>query len=248
MPNLSDLIADQRPLAYGLYPAGTLPTMNTSPVSITVTGHGEATYAPERCTVSLSVQFDGPTAERAWEPATQLVHELTRKITALHDSTHGPVNWWSLDQIRQSRHRPYNSEGEQLPYVYRAAAAIEVKFSKLNAIDDFVGSLSETEGVSVGNLNWALTTRSRAMHITRVRDLAVRDAKAKATAYAASIGRSTINPVAIADPGMLGVDASGGGSMGARAYLADGSGDGSSILKPENITLRADVHARFDAW
>ncbi|MDG3012625.1 SIMPL domain-containing protein [Rhodococcus sp. D2-41] len=224
--------------------------MHTSPVTVTVTvaGHGEATYAPERCTISLSVQFDGPTAERAGAPTAQLVQELSRKITALHDSAHGPVNWWSLDQTRQSRHRPYNSDGEQLPYVYRASAAIEVKFSRLAAIDAFVSSHSSTEGVSIGHFDWALTTRSRAKHVMQVRDLAVRDAMAKAKTYAASIGRSTINPVAIADRGMLGVGASGGNSMGARAYQAGGSGDDSSRIKPENITLQAEVHARFEAW
>ena len=169
--------------------------MHTSPVVITVTGHGEATYPPERCTVSLTVQFDGPTAEDATTPAVETVHHLTEQITALFDSANGPVNWWSLYQVRHSRRRPYNSDGIQLPYVYRAAAGIEVKFSQLDAIDAFVGSASNMDGVDVNNLRWALTTKNRDQHILEVRDVAVRDAMTKATAYASSVGRSTVLPM-----------------------------------------------------
>lgn len=223
--------------------------MHTSPVVITVTGHGEATYAPERCTVSLTVQFDGPTAERATTPAVEMVQHLTEQITALFDSVTGPVNWWSLDQVRHSRHRPYNSDGIQMPYVYRAAAAIEVKFSRLDAIDAFVNSVSNLHGVNVNNFDWALTTKSRAKHIVQVRDLAVRDAMTKATAYASSVGRSTVLPIAIADPGLLDVAATTpGGVVGARAYAATSADAAAIALKPENITLEADVHARFEAW
>ncbi|WP_213572801.1 SIMPL domain-containing protein [Rhodococcus sp. USK13] len=222
--------------------------MHTSPVVVTVAGHGEATCAPERCTVTVVVRIETGDVERSVGTATATVSRLTELINAKFDSNHGPINWWSLDQVRHSRHRPYNKDGLQLPYVYRAEAALEVKFSQLGAVGGFVDSVSTLEGVNVGNFDWALTSKSRAARIVQVRELAIRDAQSKAETYARSLGRNTVHPVAIADPGMLGVDAGTSyGGVGARAFAAGGSNE-AIALKPENITLSADVHARFEAW
>ncbi|MFZ2173701.1 MAG: SIMPL domain-containing protein [Rhodococcus sp. (in: high G+C Gram-positive bacteria)] len=222
--------------------------MHTSPVVVTVAGHGEATFPPERCTVSLVVRIETGDVERSVATATATVKQLTALIAERFDSDHGPINWWSLDQVRHSRHRPFNQDGLQLPYVYRAEAALEVKFSRLEAIGAFVDSASTLEGVNIGNFDWALTTKSRAARIAGVRELAIRDAQSKAETYAKSVGRSSVHPVAIADPCMLGVDSSSyHGGVGARVFAAGGAAE-PIALKPENITLTADVHARFEAW
>ena len=223
--------------------------MSTRALEVTVTGHGEATYPPERCTVHLTISFDGPDRQRTHAKAAETAGELKRRITALHDSDSGPVNWWALDQMRTSQHRPFNKDGRQLPYVYRTAAALEVKFSQLAEVDEFVNAASLLEGVTVDYLDWALTTKSRADKVIQVRDLAVRDASDKAKAYASSLGRAAIEAVAVADPGLLGVESSGhDSSPGARAYaMTPGGLDDSISLKPENITLTADVEARFEA-
>ncbi|OZE08590.1 hypothetical protein CH249_17280 [Rhodococcus sp. 05-2255-3B1] len=222
--------------------------MSPEALDITVVGHGAATYPPEQCTLALTVRTDGRTAESASEPAQQLVRELTRLVEPLYNSDGGPIDRWSVDQVRHSRHRPFNHDGEQLPYVYQAEASVEVQFSQLDLVDAFVyAAASALEGVSIDHFDWDLTESSRTAHTLAVRELAVRDAVSKAEAYASSLGRSGVHAVAVADPGLLpGFAESGGPESSARMFAAKSAPTGFA-LKPENITISASVHARFTA-
>lgn len=216
-------------------------------LDITVVGHGEVTYPPEQCTLSLTVRTDGRSAESASEPAGQLVHELTRLIEPLYNSEHGPIDRWTIDQVRRSRHRPFNQDGEQLPYVYQAEASVEVKFSQLDLVDAFVYAASALEGVSIDHFDWDLTEPSRKAHTHEVRERAVQDAVSKAEAYASSLGRVNVRAVAVADPGLLTGSAERGVTEPSHRMLAAKSGPAAFALKPENITISASVHARFTA-
>ena len=221
--------------------------MSPEALDITVVGHGAATYPPEQCTLSLTVRTDGRTAESASEPAQQLVREITRLVEPLYNSDGGPIERWSVDQVRHSRNRPFNHEGEQLPYVYQAEASVEVQFSQLDLVDAFVYAASALEGVSIDHFDWDLTESSRLSRTLEVRERAVRDAVTKAEAYASSLGRTNVHAVAIADPGLLQGSAEHGGPDASPRMLAAKSAPAGFALKPENITITASVHARFTA-
>ncbi|MFD4367759.1 SIMPL domain-containing protein [Rhodococcus sp. NPDC058521] len=220
---------------------------NSRPLVITVSGEGEETYPPERCTISITVSVESESAEESGDTASATVRELTQLVTEQFDSENGPINWWSLDQVRHSRHRPYNRDGIQLPYVYRATAELDVKFNLFDAIEKFVKDASVLEGVQIGHFDWALTKKSYRDRITHVRELAVRDAQSKAETYARTVGRNRIDPVEIADPGLLGTRTrSELAPMSARGFVGSAPDDGIE-LKPEHITLSAQVHAKFEA-
>lgn len=219
--------------------------MESNAVEITVAGQGSAAFPPERCTVALQVRSDGRSAEAAAEPAHRLVGELAQLIEPLYNSEHGPIDAWSLDQVRHSRQRPSNQNGEQLPYVYRAIASIAVEFAQIDVIDAFVYAVTALDGVDIGHFEWALTADSAAEKTRYVRTLAVQDAVEKAEVFAHSVGRAAITALGVADPGLLGVgNAAPDFPASARAYL--GADDGFE-LRPQNITLHAEVHARFAA-
>ncbi len=191
------------------------------------------------------VRCDGRSAEAAVEPAHRLVGELTRLIEPLYNPAHGPIDAWALDQIHHSRHRPVDQNGEQLPYLYRAVASIEVEFAQIDVIDAFVYAVTALDGVDIEHFDWALTTDSTADKTRHVRTLAVQNAVEKAEAYAHSVGRTAITALAVADPGLLGVgNAPPEYVASARAYT--GPDDGFE-LRPQNISIHAEVHARFAA-
>lgn len=221
--------------------------MSPESLDITVVGHGARTYPPEQCTLSLTVRTDGRTAETASEPAQQLVRELTQLVEPLYNSDGGPIDRWSVDQVRHSRNRPFNQDGEQLPYVYQAEASVNVQFSQLDLVDAFVYAASALDGVSIDHFDWDLTESSRISHTLAVRELAVQDAVSKAEAYASSLGRTRVHAVAVADPGLLpGIGAHGAADSSPRMFAAKSTSAGFA-LKPEDITITASVHARFEA-
>ena len=86
-----------------------------------------------------------------------------------------------------------------------------------------------------------------------VRSRAVKDAVAKASVYAQSIGLGSVTAIALADPGMLG-DPSGGNPTLVQPMFARGAMkaqfDSSApqlALKPEEIAVASVVDARFTA-
>ncbi len=183
---------------------GTLACMTDAPVIITVAGHAEREFAPNRCTVAVRVHADArpgnrpPTGRRGGRTVTGLVTEMRER----DDS---PVKRWTFDQVRHSRHRPYNSEGRTRPWRYTSAAAITVTFHEFDAIGAFVDKVSGIDSVTVSGLHWWITRKTQQKRVAQVRDLAVQNALDKAKGYTKSLGYSTFRAIAIADPGMLGL-------------------------------------------
>ncbi|MGW5075788.1 SIMPL domain-containing protein [Rhodococcus sp. NPDC004095] len=230
--------------------------MTSHSVTITVTGHAEREFAPNRCTVLLRVHADGATREAAAEPAQAAITAVTDLITALREHENSPVKRWTLDQVQHNRHRPYNPEGKKRPWLYQSSAAFTVTFTDFRAVGPFVSRVSEVEAVSVEHLRWWMSRKAEAKRVAKVRHLAVLDAIAKAQGYTESLGFTVFQAVAIADPGMLGPPTTptpvGGGMlrsampMKAMAASLDGAGP-ELVLEPDRVTISADVEARFVA-
>ncbi|WP_072688870.1 SIMPL domain-containing protein [Rhodococcus marinonascens] len=230
--------------------------MPTNPVTITVTGHAERAFAPNRCVVHLNIEFDGAARAEAAGPAAQTATTLTELIRTLDRESARPLRRWSLDQIQHSRYRPYHPDGKKLPWNYRSTASGSVTFRNRDAVAAFVDEVSTIEGVNVTHLDWKLTRKSHDEALARVRDLAVRDALAKAAGYTKGLGCTRIEAVALADPGMLNPGQRpdfGPPVMRAMAVSAP-IGDAERAdrppieLNPEPVRVRADVEARFEAF
>ena len=231
--------------------------MTRLPLTITVTGHAERTIAPNRCTVVLQVHADGPTREQAVGPVTAAVAAVTDLVSELRERTPGPVKRWTFDRVRHSRRRPFDREGKNRPWVYNSSASITVTFRAFGAVAPFVERVAALEAVTVADLRWWVTRKAQQKRLAHVRDLAVRDAMDKATAYTTSIGLDTLRAVAIADSGMLGAQPSpvhAGGTSTVRTAMLRSDAMGAPettepelVFEPDRVTLTADVEARFEA-
>lgn len=218
---------------------------------ISVQGQHTAWYAAERATVVVSVTADGPDRDPVFAAATASLDAVRETVTSLHDQTAGPITWWSADAVRVWSERPWNNEGKQLDPVHHAALDLTAKFTDFAALSTWIEAVVAIPGVSVGSIQWALTDSSQTSAVTEVRSRAVKDAVAKASIYAQSIGLGSVTATAIADPGMLG---DGGSSAGGPEMLRmakfGGAADAMAAgleLKPRQIEVSATVDARFIA-
>lgn len=217
---------------------------------ITVQGSFTAWYPAERATVKLAVAFDGPRRTDVLEAATRHLQTVVESVKALHNPSAGPVTWYSSDRIRVWAHRPWNKDGKQLPPVHNAAINVTVKFKDFDVLAEWIARTAELPGVRVNGIDWALTEARRTSVTAEVRSRAVKDAADKARVFAQAIGLSQVRAIAIADPGMLGVE--GRGSIEAptmmRAAAAGGGGGAAELnFTPEDIEVSASVDARFEA-
>lgn len=223
---------------------------------ITVQGEHSAWYSAERATVSVTVHTDGPKREPVFQKAVASSTTLRESIEALFDKSAGPVTWWSSDSVRVWSERPWNHEGKQLAPVYHAAVDLTAKFKDFDALARWVESAAEVEGAAIASISWDLTDATRTSATVEVRSRAVKDAVAKASVFAQSIGLGKVTAIALADPGMLGDPATGGGggqpfpvmARGAlKAQAFDSAGTPQLALKPEEIAVASVVDARFIA-
>lgn len=217
---------------------------------VTVEGRFTHHHPAERGTVTLAVGFEGPGRDDVVRRTTQAHARLVEQVRALHDPSAGPVTWWSSQRLSVWGQRPWNNQGKQLAMVHHASVQLEVKFSDLARLADWVEQVAALDGVTVHGVRWALTEVTRRRLVVDARERAVADAVARARVYAGALGLSDVRAVALAEPGMLGdqsrpVPAEAGIAMtrGA-AKEADGGG---LELKPEDITVESTVHARFAA-
>jgi uncharacterized protein YggE len=146
--------------------------------------------------------------------------------------------------------RPWNAEGKQLDPVFHASIGFTAKFGDFEALARWIELLALEPGVTINDTRWDLTEDNRVSVLADVRSKAVADAVGKATVFAQSIGLSTVTPIAIADPGMLGDRSSGEAPLGKydmMAMRAGGAGSRAMEFKPEEIEVTASVDARFVA-
>ncbi|MCU1406170.1 MAG: hypothetical protein JWQ43_2473 [Glaciihabitans sp.] len=216
---------------------------------ITVRGEFTATYPAERAAVKLDAAFDGDDREDVYNSAAAAAETVRGALEELHNSESGPVTSWSADSISVWSERPWNNEGVQLPLVYHSRLGITAKFSDFAALSRWIERVLGIDGVSIAGIDWTLTDARRTTVTAEVRSRAVKDAVAKATIYAQSIGLGHVTAIAVADPGMLGEHGQGGRPEPMmRASMATMKSGGPEVaFKPEEIDVTATVDARFIA-
>lgn len=219
--------------------------------TITVQGMFSSFYPAERATVEVAVHHEAGRRQTAFDATVKAADLVRDGIEALHDPASGPITWWASDSVQVWNEKPWNTEGAQLPPVFHARITFTAKFSDFPALSGWIESVSSVDSVTVSSISWALTDARTTGVTAEVRSRAVKDAVAKATVYAQSIGLGSVTAVAIADPGMLGDQVHGNGPAEAgflRAVSVSGAGSQPALsLKPEDIEVSAVVDARFIA-
>ena len=221
-----------------------------SETTITVQGKFSSFYPAERATVEVAVHHEASKRQPAFDATVAAADVVRANIEALHDPAAGPVTWWASDSVQVWNEKPWNNEGKQLPPVFHARVSFTAKFSDFAALARWIEAVSSVDSVTVGSIEWSLTEARRTGITAEVRSRAVKDAVAKASVYAQSIGLGSVTAVAIADPGMLGDQVRGGGPAEATFMRAAKMSDGHQpalSLKPEDIEISSVVDARFIA-
>jgi uncharacterized protein len=217
---------------------------------IAVRGTAEERIDPELGAVSLSIGVSEPRREAAVARTSEAHDRLIAEVRDLETS--GALDTWSAGQLRVWSHRPWNNEGRQLPLVHQTSADVEVVFTDLERLGEWVSRVATGDTVSMSGIEWRLTESTRRRVQEFAQRGAVADAVAKARVYAAALGLGAPTPVELADTGLLTAQpvAPGGGermfAMRASADMGAGAGSVTQFV-PAKLVIEASVEARFAA-
>ncbi|WP_022891724.1 SIMPL domain-containing protein [Agromyces subbeticus] len=217
---------------------------------IAVRGTAEERIAPELGAVSLTVSASGAERDATLARTSDAHQRLIEGIRELEAS--GVLDVWSAGQLRVSSHRPWNNEGKQLPVVHQANADVEVVFTDLERLGEWVSTVSLGEFIGIGGIDWRLTDATRKRTQELAQRGAVSDAVAKAAVYAAALGLGAPTPAELADTGLLTAQPVPHGGSGERMYAMRASADmsgggGPAQFTPAQLVITASVEARFTA-
>ncbi|AMS05020.1 SIMPL domain-containing protein [Acidipropionibacterium acidipropionici] len=219
---------------------------------ITVAGTFTLDLPAERGIVTLTSGAEGGDRGTVARQATSTTESLRHQLVELEEN--GAATWFSVGALTTRAWRPYNSDGTVMPIRYRTSSPITVKFADFSALSGSATTWAETAGLTVDDVTWALTEKTRDQMADEVLAGAVRDATHRAEVLALAAGLPAPRILAIADPGLLS-EASGARSEidddyghGVRMMSAMSRGGSEAVeLSPADITVRESVHARFEA-
>lgn len=217
-----------------------------SEVTVTVRGEHEQRVAPERASIRVSVRAEGPERGAVVERAMRLAEPVREGIVARSEA--GTILDWNSTRMAVRAERPWNNEGRQLAPVHYASIDLTATFGDASELSTWVSDISAWDGVEVGGVDWHLTPETAARVEREVASRAVGVAVARAEAYAAALGLGTVEPVEIADAGLITPApqpypqmAKGRGA----AFAASMDAGASMQYEPDDIVVSATVEARF---
>ena len=185
-----------------------------SEVVITVRGQHETRIQPEEAVAHLSVRTEGRQRGEVVERMASLAAPLRDDLETRKGA--GGVAQWTSQRVSVWANRPWNSEGKQLALVHYASVDFSATFTDFAALSWWVTDVSERDGVQVDGVTWRLTPATAKATEADVAAQAVRVAVERAKAYAGAIGLASVEPVEIADLGLLTRRTRGHGSRGGR--------------------------------
>ena len=214
---------------------------------IAVRGTAEERIEPELAAVTLTVAASEPTRDTALARTAE-----ERLIAEVRDlETAGALDTWSAGQLRVWSHRPFNNEGKQLPLVHQTSSELEIVFTDLDRLGEWVSRVADGEGVDLNGIDWRLTEPTRRRVQELAQRAAVADAVAKARVYASALGLGAPTPVELADTGLLTAQpvppAPRGMKLAMTSAMYDGSTGASTEFAPAVLVVEAAVEARFHA-
>ncbi|HEU4391347.1 MAG TPA: SIMPL domain-containing protein [Blastocatellia bacterium] len=219
--------------------------------AITVTGTAEVQLAPDEVAFSLDVvktNKDLQAAKRDNDESVAKVLELTRRFNVAPQNvqtTHISVAM-KYESVRGAKTRIYNEDGDEIGKRifkgYEVSKTVVVRLTDISRFEEFFGEVLKTGITTVDSVSFE-TSKLRENR-DKARDMAMRAAKEKATAMAASIGQVIGKALKV-------TEASTGGSLNtyrvsANATAPQGSfSEGLVTFAPGAIKVEAQVTVSF---
>jgi uncharacterized protein YggE len=212
-------------------------------VLIAVHGSASRLLPAERGTVHLALELEHD--DRA--TALQQVAELHARFRAEAEAfvANGTATWWGSDQVWVRPDVRWEGEHPQRRTVQVATARVHVRFQDFTALSTWILDAGSVLGVTIPGIDWTVT-RTHEQEVEReMRVEAVRDAVARAEAYASAIGGSAVELQAVWEAGLRPVPSASPSVGGWRAQSMARKGEPGIELRPDDIEIRAEVTADF---
>ena len=222
-----------------------------APLNIEVTGKSLIHRTAERGHLKADVSSTGKSQEIVSDNVTQtcnklrsMFHDLAPKTAEGLATADAPVTQFSMSAFSTSSYVPRDKDNNELEREYTARTTFTTIFRDFAKLGEITSQLFRMPYVAVGDTEWKLTPDTIESLGSESRKAAMQDAIRKARDYAEVLGRE---PVAVE------VKDSGSYSHGRTMQTARRSRGNEKTqvdgltLEPEDVSLKTEIHVRFQA-
>jgi uncharacterized protein YggE len=193
--------------------------------TITVTGTGVVTVAPDCARISFGVQVQGVNAQDALRRANEVMHAIVAAVKAqgvdpADLQTNGPNLW----------------PGER---GYTGSNDVSVLVRDITALGELIDTVAEASGPNLTMHGVSMDVLDPAPHRVRAREAAVASARASAEQLAIAAGCSLGEVVTITEGGTI------HGPIGGFRGVAMAAMDKGAIVEPGSQEVRVDVTVAY---
>jgi len=236
-----------------------------APLVINVSGTSSISRRAERAVVSISVSSNGPDQQKTTSEVTETAKQLQSDLRTLApkaDPTvllpESPITHWSMSTLSTGSYFIWldaKDEDGQLKKTreYNASTSFEIKFADFAKLGAVCTDLANMPFVSIRNISWRLTEKTKASLWGQSRSMAVEDAVTKAKDFAAAVGKTKVRAVEINSDtdGLFGRTASAFGGaqiMRSRGIVGQNHSEEEELsFEPEEVEMNCTVKVKFEA-
>ncbi|QDS69623.1 hypothetical protein FKW77_008890 [Venturia effusa] len=234
-----------------------------SPLIIKVDETSTISRRAERAVVSVQVSSSGPDQQQVASEVTAVAKSLQDMLRELSKTEApagstaseyaAPITHWSMNTLSTGSYMIYHDDDRtkhdslrQKSRQYNAQVSLEIKFADFSLLGSACTDLATMPFVSVRNIDWRLTDKTKASLVGMSRKLAVEAAVSKAKDFAGAVGKTTVTAVEIV------ADRDNGYSRSARVYGATRAFGAAEVedalnFEPEDVDMTCSVHVKFEA-
>lgn len=197
----------------------------------TVSGEGKVTVIPDTAVVDLGITVNRPTVKEAQNEANSIINAVTQAIKDLG------VAAKDIKTSNYSVYPQYNYDGGQNRITaYQVNASLNVTVREIDKANQVIDTATSKGANTVGGIQLTVDEDKRKQLLQQARELAVKEAKAKAVSLASAAG-ITLGKI-------VNVQESGGVSpipMYAKSATGLGGGEGDTQIQPGSTDITTSV-------
>lgn len=158
------------------------PTMYSAPRVLSLTGEGKATVAPDKATISVTIESTEPNARSARQKNNEALNKLRDRMMAFNIEKKDV----KLDYSGGYPNYEYKEDNTRKLSNYVSTYSVTINVKNLSNIDQIQDAVSEFENINLNNVNYMLENNESALDTAR--EKALKDATKKAEKLAKAFG------------------------------------------------------------
>ena len=165
---------------------------------IKVDGEAELMLPPERAVLKIAVKTtskDKSESTSGTIDSARQVESLVRRLSEKTSSSASlpAIDYWSRTSLSETSQTPYR-ESKFHPEEFTAQVDFRIQLQTFRRLGSLIHDLVAVAHVSSRGVEWILTPETQAAQRARLRDMAARDAVAKARDFADALGFGKVWP------------------------------------------------------